>query len=512
MNKMTLSHMILPKVDKAAVRSLYIRGDAYMEEGQVQLGTDEVVSFDTYHNAFFYSKYLSYTEVKTVSAAIEVNGACRVELMRMDREGRTAVLEVRENIKDRITINFQDIALSSLTVGGMLYFRVTGLSNGATVCGGHWEGEIQEERRVSLAIVICTYKREAYVRRNIQLLRQTVLQDMEGVELFVIDNGRTLEKAEEGKVHILPNRNYGGSGGFTRGLIEACEKDFTHVLFMDDDIRFEAEVIYRTIQLLKVAKQGRRPLMIGGGMLTEDEPTIQFESGAFYRDGRLRPVGRGLDLSKTKALLENDEERHVQYNAWWYCCFPVSLADEIGLPLPFFIKSDDVEYGLRAKADILLLNGIGVWHTAFSGKYSPYLEYYIKRNELIVGVIHKNGDGVCQSLWKLIRGAGKACLMRNTDILDYLTLAYQDFLKGPDFFLCLDAEIYNEMLKTMTRIGQTSPGVLKSVLRVVCVGSQVVLHYQKVKREYAARWQELTTYKYWCRQLGYKIEGKNNNA
>jgi len=505
MRKATLSHMILPRVDNANARSLYIRGDAYVEEGQVQIGTDEVVSFDTYYNAFFYSKYLSYTKIKTIAAEIEVSGACRVELMGMDREGCAAVLEARENIKDRMTINFQDIALSELPAGGMLYFRITGLSDESVIYGGHWEGEIQAGRKVSLAIVICTYKCETYVRRNIQLLRQTVLQDMEDVELFVIDNGRTLEEGEKGKVHILSNRNYGGSGGFTRGLMVAREKGFTHVLFMDDDIRFEAEIIYRTLQLLKMAKQSGRPLMIGGGMLTEDEPTIQFESGAFYQDGRLRPVGRGLDLSKTEALLENDEERHVEYNAWWYCCFPTNLADEIGLPLPFFIKSDDVEYGLRAKADILLLNGIGVWHRAFSDKYSPHLEYYIKRNELIVSALYREGDGGGKAVWKIVRASGKALLKGEPSTVRFLLRGAKDFMEGPAFFEETDEEALNNeliQLKAVSFIKSRFLAILVYPFLALPVLLPLLIHYKTIQMFYQQQINQITSFTFWQRHLG----------
>jgi len=511
--KTVLSHILFPKAEEPSTRLLYIRdnGKVVIQNGKMFLSENETVSLDTYFNAFFYSKYLSHTGIQTVDLILRFSGNCTVKLLISDAEGRITCLDQKMASGQNAFLKFRDVNLATLPIGGMLFFQIMGGVGGTILYEAVWETDCNKNE-ISLAIVICTYKREKYVRHNIELIKRAMLQITNKVELFVIDNGRTLDRIEGKKIHIIPNRNCGGSGGFTRGLMEACAKGFSHVLFMDDDIYFEPETIFRTVQILKVAKIKNKPMMIGGAMLIENEPTIQFESGAFYKKGKLRPIGQGLDLSKVASLLENDKEYYVQYNAWWYCCFPTNVVNEIGLPLPFFIKSDDVEYGLRANADIVLLNGIGVWHMAFSKKYTPYLEYYIKRNELVVDVIHKSGNGIFQSVWKLVRGSGKACLMRNIDILNYLILAYRDFLKGPEFFINLDAEAYNADLRKKVERKKTSATVLRSMLQVVCVGGRLILNYRKVKKEYMARWRELTTYEYWYRQLGYEIDRGNSNA
>lgn len=52
------------------------------------------------------------------------------------------------------------------------------------------------------------------------------------------------------KVHIYyhRNKNVGGSGGFTRGMIESIRQKpkATHVLLMDDDVVVLSESIKRT--------------------------------------------------------------------------------------------------------------------------------------------------------------------------------------------------------------------------------------------------------------------------
>lgn len=505
MGKIVLSHMLLHGLDEIPIKDLYVRGNVHIEDGQVLFGENESVCFNTYYNALFYSKYLAYTQIQSINAVIEVCGRCSVELMLTDSEGHTKILDTKVNCDISNFLVFSNVSLLDLPAGGMLFFRVTGFSKQTAVCGGCWEGVVSDEKKISLAIVICTYKREEYVWRNIKLLQQSILKNDQDIQLFVIDNGQTLKASEKEKknVHIFPNRNYGGSGGFTRGIIEAYKREFTHVLLMDDDIRFEPEVIYRTIQFLRASEQQKRPLMIGGAMLIEDKPTIQFESGAFYENGRLRSIGQGLDLSKVESLLENDKEKHVQYNAWWYCCFPISIVEQIGLPLPFFIKTDDVEYGLRSKANIVLLNGIGVWHTSFSDKYSPYLEYYIKRNELIVSILHHSGDGIGFSMWKLIRAAGKAIIRGDPKTVNFLIWAYHDFLKGPDFFLTVDDEqLHSKLLEENRRpLKHKVYDIVIDSFHILMILIKLLFCYSSVSQEFCIRVSELTSMSFWIRRL-----------
>ena len=54
------------------------------------------------------------------------------------------------------------------------------------------------------------------------------------------------------------------------------------------------------------------------------------------------------------------------------------------MPLPIFIRGDDIEFSRRCNAKILSLPGICVWHEPFYKKYSEIMEdYYLLRNVLI---------------------------------------------------------------------------------------------------------------------------------
>ena len=92
-------------------------------------------------------------------------------------------------------------------------------------------------RNVNIAVDICTFKREKYLERNIRQLKRDILfndalEVSDRISIYIIDNGKTLKADPEmqelldscgGKVQVFENKNAGGTGGFTRGMMEALK-------------------------------------------------------------------------------------------------------------------------------------------------------------------------------------------------------------------------------------------------------------------------------------------------
>ena len=173
--------------------------------------------------------------------------------------------------------------------------------------GGEFYTEVEEEkiRNVKIAIGICTFKREAYVTKNIGILNEHIIEnqnsDLNGhLEVFVSDNGQTLDidQLSSEKIHIVKNKNTGGAGGFTRCMIEASRANekgmgITHMLLMDDDIVIDPESIVKTYKILSLLKEEYKDSFIGGAMLRIDKQYSQVESGAVWNAGRLEPLKMG---------------------------------------------------------------------------------------------------------------------------------------------------------------------------------------------------------------------------
>ena len=67
------------------------------------------------------------------------------------------------------------------------------------------------------------------------------------------------------------------------------------------------------------------------------------------------------------------------------------MLDRVGLPLPLFLRGDDLEFGCRLMRNgvpTVSLPGVAVWHEPFERKGRGWHAFYELRNQLIVGALH----------------------------------------------------------------------------------------------------------------------------
>ena len=467
---MKIQNLLLPEIGVCTEESLYFHREkdrereiSYIEEENALLFKEQgQCFFDTYFNGLSVGKWKKYTNIGDVSLHLFLKGSFQVTLINMNIiNGRKCV-----SILDRKTVNSKEkrefvFGYKLYEYKGLLSYELKALKNDAVYYGGYYDAGIEENKLwdVNIAINICTYKREPYVRRNIDNLRRSIISNPESemynhLMIYISDNGNTLvsERIEEENIHIVKNKNVGGAGGFTRGLIEIIDNQYvfpaTHALMMDDDIIISSEALFRTYMMLKCRKQKYEDVFIGGSMMRIDDPAIQVEAGASWNAGKLVPNKANLDLRKIENCLLNEVEEYTEYNAWWYCCMPMQLISKENLPLPIFIRGDDLEYGLRNKSKVVLLNGICVWHEAFENKYSSFLQYYILRNLLYDNALHFPKYRLSSFLYRLYTTVGREVIYYRYKNVNLLFRGVYDFYKGIDFLKNTDGEaLHKEIMQ-----------------------------------------------------------------
>ena len=455
---------------------LYFRtdiGELHRKNGASYISIDQggYVSFDTFMNVFSYSKFLRYTNLNCVKVTLNFKGKLSVSLVRC-RTWRSVRSDFETEIIERRIVSSQEPSTVSFiwdfsseplaeqnldrwhavgkidpataaTVGitGICYLHITSLEDGAEIYGGSYSTDIDETNKVKVGIGICTYKREDYVKANVQMLEHMMNKYSglsEELGVFIADNGGTLsgEIKETDQVYLFPNLNYGGSGGFTRTLMEIWYRkgEYTHALLMDDDVVFEPTAILKTLAILKNLKEEFSLAHIGGAMLHISNPYYQFEMGSLWRDDKAKSFNRH-DVSIKRKLIENEKLKPVNFNGWFFHCMPLSDIDTFGLPFPFFIKGDDIEYSLRSHAPIITMNGIGVWHEPYAMKYSSHLTYFDYRNKLVIQSIHQQVKDSKRVLRSFISRVKHCIYHQRYDEAQFVLLAMEDFLRGPDYFL-----------------------------------------------------------------------------
>jgi hypothetical protein len=218
------------------------------------------------------------------------------------------------------------------------------------------------------------------------------------------------------------------------------KRPFTHVLVMDDDVLINTDAIVRTYRLLQFLKPEFLGKTVAGAMLRLDDRCLQHECGGWWDGFCVRNDKTMLDLTRIENILFNEKEDMANYNAWWYSCIPVSKISNDNLPLPIFIRYDDVEYGLRTGSDIIAMSGICLWHEPFEYRFSSSSQYYEIRNEMIVNALHWPSFGFKQAR-EVLRYSVKVNIGRYRYSDCKLAFkAMEDFCKGPEFLLNTDGE------------------------------------------------------------------------
>ena len=431
-----------------------VEGVATRRRETVTLEPSARVSGNTYFGRFPASYWQRWTTVKSVAVEAEVSGSGQLAVRASDMEGepRTVTVRTVEDAKgEHVRL---DAPLDKFLDGGALWLDLETESGTLTVSNVRWTVDSPEKIRPT-AVTICTMNRADDCLGNLFALADSLpaLDTLDAI--YVADQGTDTVDSREGfaevaerlgdKLHYIKQPNLGGAGGFTRGLYEVAgstDTEHANVLFMDDDVLLEPDLI---IRLTAFSNCAANPMIVGGQMLNLLHPH-QLHVGAEYAELNTLEPGQPVPHSLSTADLlgvdeetgkPNRQERRVDagYNGWWSCLIPYEVVKTIGYPLPFFFQWDDAEYSYRARAHgvpTVTLPGAGVWHADFHWKdWDEWHRYFNLRNSIITAALHSPFD------LNLLSRVLLAQLVRYLLSMQYglsatLITAVEDFLKGPD--------------------------------------------------------------------------------
>ena len=440
---------------------LYHRGDKYVIDGKrITILPGGVYSTDTYFNSFSMGKWTQYTKLTDISLSLRIKGSFRIGIFRTVDDRRSSTVQLKNEFFNCEEVTEYEFELPIVTKG-VLWYELEAVGREVTLIGSSYFTRNCVERDVKLAVNICTFRREEYLFRNVELIRVEILDNpqselYEKVHIFITDNAGTVLPGffDHRNIHLEHNENSGGSGGFTRGLKQIIdiqkEENFTHTIFMDDDVGIEIEALLRAYRLLKILDDKYRHYFLAGAMLRLDNPTIQHENGALWNGGKCRFIGRGVDLSEFSEVVRNEAEFKRDYAAWWFCCICMDFVRSDNLPLPLFIHQDDVEYSLRNAEGILCMNGIGIWHEVKGKSHAVTpLRYYNLRNKMIVNRLYGYRLGQIISYAEYLYGILTGTIRRRGGKVKLLKLAVKDYRDGVVFNEDYDSAKKNEELNRL---------------------------------------------------------------
>ncbi|GLY64013.1 glycosyltransferase [Amycolatopsis taiwanensis] len=442
---------VVPKDLYAEVRN----GLAARSRDSVVLEPATTVSGNTYFGRFPASYWQRWTTAREVRVEAVVTGAGLLAVRASDIEGEPRTVAAQEISDAELTVVAFDLKIDKFFDGGALWLDLeTEAGQRLTVERVRWTVEPPERIRPT-AVTICTMNRADDCLSNLRALADD-LASLDTLDaIYVADQGTDRVDSRDGfaqvakdlgdKLRYLNQPNLGGAGGFTRGLYEVAghtETEHANVLFMDDDVLLEPDLI---IRMTAFSNRTANPIIVGGQMLNLLHPH-QLHVGAEY--ARLNTLEPGLPVEHsltTADLLGVDEETgkpnrqerrlDAGYNGWWSCLIPYEVVKAVGYPLPFFFQWDDAEYSYRARAHgfpTVTLPGAGVWHADFFWKdWDEWHRYFNLRNSIITAALHSdfNLNLLCRVLTaQLVR----YLLGMQYGLSHTLIKAIEDFLQGPE--------------------------------------------------------------------------------
>lgn len=447
-----------PISDGSATSSLMdpatVEPDDILSRTSLRIPAGARVSLGSYFNAFPAGYWQWWTTVKTVVLRVRTSGTGRIIVFGSNARAARQQVGSTQVTGDSRTTEFV-LPLKTFGDGGWYWFDLSAAAKEPLILDeAAWLAE-DNGRHGSVTLGMTTFNRPADAVGNVRIIAAASELDECVREMIVVDQGSKLVRDDlhfaeahaemKGRLRIIHQGNLGGSGGYARGMYETVKgsPDGTksdYFVTLDDDIEVDAESIFRSCTF---ADYCTRPAIVGSHMFDVYRRGTLLAFGEIVDEykfdwGPIKDLG-SIDFTVKGLRGRNVLHRRwdVDYNGWWQCLIPREVIETIGLPLPIFIKWDDSEYSLRARAAgyaTVSLPGSACWHVSWIDKddATDWQAYFHERNRLIAALLHSPYKIGGRMVRESVNVFTKHMLSMQYYAATLVQMALRDVLSGPD--------------------------------------------------------------------------------
>lgn len=472
------------------------------------------LSFSQYQHRLYTSPLRTNTKTEFITISGFATGAFTARVISENEDNSRLLRTVEINANDA-TFTLPPISISDILSGDSLFLEiipktVTKLSSLT------WLATCRDQQyNTGLRVVLIrTFGNRHIVQENLDRLAEYLrLKRTDLINyLFIVYDARSendqLNVNPELNLLYLQGGNYGGGGNASfliAALIKAHELcpqvEIDEVVIWDDDAIIEPQIFLRHDGYISVRKHN---VAHTGIVFAKTSANKIQEYGALW--------GSFFDLETSQPSLSSCEQRQmfpylVRYNrdvtkewdrkyigsdqnidfgTFIYISIPYKSLSNCGGTIPFFLRNDDVELGLRLKKfgnEIIVNQNMYAWHEA---SHNLIGEFYATLHGMAVNCTYfkLEKSWLLKQLMSKILGASS---VHNTALLESYRQAFKLFIAGPNWLRqpdCFDtyyrvSTIINRRLKNYYQIPTEVIEVLKSQNKV----EVHILTNAKVRRE-----------------------------
>lgn len=296
------------------------------------------------------------------------------------------------------------VDLSQIPQGSQIYWSLIALEIGASILKVAWVCYAPKQVSGRMVFAVRTFGNLAALLRRLDRLKEQneqgdFVQFLRNSLFVVLDTGvegqgleaEISELSQHFNVVVLQGENLGGGGNMSQliWLITEAQNfagvQIDEVVFLDDDVDLTLETVRRhwAVCAFRV-----NDVVFTAPVLDQQKPMQIWEDGAFWgRYSAENPTdkmsGLAPSLIRHGARLDDPEiwaqmaaMASFDYATFIFFSLPFSAIEQVGLPLAFFLRGDDIEYSLRLKDagfDLVSNANLGVWHGATHSYGQEYM-------------------------------------------------------------------------------------------------------------------------------------------
>lgn len=400
------------------------------------------------------------------------------------------------------------IPLATLPINGSLVLQIICLGAEGYINGFRWNGDVPQnkiitgQRIIAIRTFACRPFLIANLKNQIEKISSVHPEILQRFFFVIYDSSQNEAESSlsmqipHARILELKGPNYGGGGNASilLSILLRCkisEKAIAEICLIDDDAQIDAEAFIRHDAFITARKH---PVISTSVVYSRKRPAVIQESGGFW--GRFfSPYNHAISLESsegprlffpylvksqqdvsqlhwTKAL---GEYQHIEFATFIFISFPYEVLHNIGVPLPLFLRNDDVEICLRANAagyKIVANPNIHAWHDSI---HNPIGEFYASLHALIINTCYGGIDKAY--FFKIyLEKISKLIGVKNILLLKIYKKILELFSLGPEWmntstvykvYSDIQQQLKNVMEKNYKRIPIEVQGGLKDHIDII---------------------------------------------